>query len=103
MNSKIGTPRQWHLNLTIFTIALLVSRISTKSIPSNAKTELEQPLYLIARSWSDYAPASAWKGSWIPRLAPQIASDSNLGEIRDDNAFKMQKKWTRLEPSIRFY
>nr|CAD2166800.1 unnamed protein product [Meloidogyne enterolobii] len=102
MNSNIGTPRQWHLNLiTIFTVALLVSRTCTKSLPSNAKTELEHPLYMIARSWTDYAPASAWNGQWIRR--PQNAAESNLGEMGHDNSLQIQKKWTRLEPSIRFY
>ncbi|CAK5103161.1 unnamed protein product [Meloidogyne enterolobii] len=102
MNSNIGTPRQWHLILiSIFTVALLVSRTCTKSLPLNAKSELEHPLYMIARPWTDYAPASAWNGQWIRR--PQTALESNLGEIRHDNSLQIQKKWTRLEPSIRFY
>jgi len=56
---------------------------------------------MIARSWTDYAPASAWDGQWIRR--PQNAAESNFGEMGHDNSLQIQKKWTRLEPSIRFY
>ena len=64
---------------------------------------MEQPLFLIARSWADYGPASAWQGQLIRRLTPQTVAGSHLDEMGSDSAVQVKKKWTRLEPSIRFY
>lgn len=76
-------------------IALLISKSDVESSPSDDKMDVEQQPLL--RPWSDYGSIPIW------RFALQKNKGSHPVGIVSNNAGQVQKKWTRLEPSIRFY
>ena len=80
--------------------ALLLLALNARALPLSS-VEFDEPATLVlVRPWADAAPAE-WRGQWIRRLSPRVGHLGQLG--LGGPAMQVQKKWTRLEPSIRFY
>lgn len=81
--------------------ALLLFAFSARALPLSS-VEFDEPAatLVLVRPWADAAPAE-WRGQWIRRLSPRVGHLSQMG--LGGQAMQVQKKWTRLEPSIRFY
>lgn len=83
-----------------FLLAVMAQALPLASQPA----EFEFPsALLVIRPWAESSQPAEWRGQWIRRLSPRIVSHLGQFGLGNSPTIAVQKKWTRLEPSIRFY